>query len=443
MRRSRANEIPDLVKRLASRSPRRVDAARARLAIVGPRAVEELIGALEGDDNRVRARVMPLLALIQDPRGREPLIATLIDRRARIRGIAARSLARFPSIDVVAALERLLERERNAGVQVAAVRSLVEQCAAGLDDAIPPVLERLVDTGQPTPIRVAALALVRVLPAAQGQSIVSRLMADPDRRLRNRADALGWDSERGITDRELRRRIADLAADDYGKWYEAVNRLTDCGGAVVRPLLCAMREHAHDPEFCARTGMVLKSLGPRRCRALVEGLERIEEPLPLQVLVEVVGALGEKSLIYRLKGLIEKIVARGATSGDPSEFDPLQRVRAKAHLELARIGSRVAIRDLREAMQDPKRRIELELIDALAMTGKREEIPLLLRAYGREEPYLRRRIAGVVQSIMRRERIRRNDRMFSSLAEGQRRALGRILPRAPRPRRAAESRQPG
>ena len=86
MMRSRANEIAETVARLGSRSPKRVDAARTRLASVGEHAVEALIEALERDNNRIRDRVMPILSLIQDPRGREPLIAMLLDRSAKLRG---------------------------------------------------------------------------------------------------------------------------------------------------------------------------------------------------------------------------------------------------------------------------------------------------------------------------------------------------------------------
>ena len=95
MQRSRANEIPDLIHRLGSRSKRRVDASRARLSIIGGSAVEGLVEALEGDKNPIRARVMPLLAMIQDPRGRQALIAMLLDRNPRMRLIAVRCLARF------------------------------------------------------------------------------------------------------------------------------------------------------------------------------------------------------------------------------------------------------------------------------------------------------------------------------------------------------------
>ena len=84
MLRSRANEIPALVRQLGSRSPQRIDAARARLSIIGARAVDDLIEALEGTNNRVRSHAMPLLAMIQDPRGREPLLAMLLSRLNRI-----------------------------------------------------------------------------------------------------------------------------------------------------------------------------------------------------------------------------------------------------------------------------------------------------------------------------------------------------------------------
>ena len=97
--RPRATEVPELVRRLGSRQPRQVDRARARLSIIGPHSVVALVEALEGDNNRVRSHAMPLLALIQDPRGREALVAMLLDRDPRMREIAARCLARFSSLE--------------------------------------------------------------------------------------------------------------------------------------------------------------------------------------------------------------------------------------------------------------------------------------------------------------------------------------------------------
>jgi hypothetical protein len=118
----------------------------------------------------------------------------------------------------------------------------------------------------------------------------------------------------------------------------------------------------------------------------------------------------------------------------------MQRVRAKAHFELARIGSRVAIQDLQSILADTGRRIPLEAFAAVERIGKKDEIPLLLRAYTREDPFTRGRIAVVVRAILKRERIRRNSVALRSLPAELRRALESILARSARRTAARRSR---
>lgn len=423
---SRANEIRDLINQLGSRSRARVDAAGARLSIVGARAVEDLIEALEGDNNRIRARIMPLLALIKDPRAREPLIAMLLDRNYRMREIAARCLARFPSADAVAALTRTFGREKKESVRIAAVHSLVEQYAAGQEQALRLPLALLMEEDEPAAVRLAAFSLLGALPPSQRRGILARLERDDEGSIRQAAEEFdGGGVSRSARIPEL---LSDLAAADYPTWNSAVNRLDACGPAVIAPLLAEMHSRSYDPEYCSRAGMVLKALGPRRVRKLADHLGEVEEPIPLQVLVEVIGALGEKSLIYRLKDLIERVAGQEDGSADANGFDPMQRVRAKAHLELARIGSRVAIRDLREALVDDDRRVELEMLAAVNLVGKRDELPALLTAYTREDRFMRGKIGEVVRTIMKREKIRRNNRMFRTLSKAQSSALRAVLP---------------
>jgi HEAT repeat protein len=429
---SRANDIPQLVRGLGSRSRSRVDAARARLSIIGARAVDSLVEALEGDNNTVRLRAMQLLALIQDPRGRGPLIAMLLDRNARLRTIAARCLGRFPAAESVAALDRLLEHERGEPVRIAAVQSLVDQYAGGQEQAIRRVLDVLTDARQARRVRLAACALVPLLNPAERNSVTRRLAEDRDEKIQRKVAGLEADPvpERVRTLQQL---AVDLASEDYEVWNEAIHRLSASGAAAVAPLLAEMQSRSHDPEFCARAGMVLKSLGPRRGHALADALDELEEPIPLQVLVEVIGALGEKSMIYRLKELIERVWRQPCKTAEANGFDPMQRVRAKAHLELARIGSRVAIRDLRDALSDPEQRLDPDMLLAIELIGKRDELLILLRAHQREDRFMRERIAGAVRLIMRRERIRRDSRIFRALAPDLRRTLESILPP---PRRA-------
>lgn len=427
--RPRATEIPELVRRLGSRRPTEVDAARERLSVIGSRSVDSLVEALDEDNRRIRENAMPLLALIQDPRGREPLTAMLLDRDPRMREVAARSLARFPSRESISSLERLLAKERVHEVRVAAVHGLIELYEAGQESALRRVIALLLDRSEEPRLRIASLTLLRLLRPAVRRGLLRTLREDPDQAIARKAAEIEEDdeSQSASSRAAIERQLRALAAGDYSVWNEAVHRLVATGAAAVGPLVDQMCRRSHDPEYCARAGMVFKGLGPRRARGLAEFLDRVDDPLPLQVLVEVAGALGEKSLIYRLKDVIERVRPSGGG------FDPMQRVRAKAHLELARIGSRVAIQDLREMLSDARRSVDLEILASLTLIGKKDEILDLLRAYQREDRFMRERIARVVRAIMKRERIRRNSAMFHALGADLHRTLETILP-TPAPR---------
>jgi HEAT repeat protein len=381
---------------------------------------------------------MPLLALIRDSRGREPLMAMLLDRDARLREVAARCLARFPSSQTVVGLERLFARERVVEVRVAAIHALVELYSGGQERAVRQVVEILFDVDEDARLRSAALALLPVLRPSERRTVLRQLAQDPSRDVARRSSELARGAVPAPDSAAVRALVRDVASDDYAVWSEAVQRLSTSGTAMVDPLVAAMQRRAHDPEYCARAGMVLKGLGTRHRGSLAHALDQVSEPLPLQVLVESAGAIGEKSLIYRLKNLIDRIAAR-PTAADSNGFEPMQRVRAKAHLELARVGSRLAIQDLREGLADHGRRLEPEMLSAVQLIGKKDEIPDLLRAYVREDRFMRERVVEAVRAIMKRERIRRNNRMFQALTARQRAALETILP-PPRARRRTRRR---
>jgi HEAT repeat protein len=430
--RPRATEVPELVRRLGSRHPKQVDRARARLSIIGTHSVHALIDALEGDNNRVRAHAMPLLALIQDPRGREPLVAMLLDRDPRMREIAARCLARFPSPDAVAGLERLLKREKAREVRIAAVHGLLELYEAGQDGALRRLLELLLEAREEVKVRTAAMALLPLLKPSARRGLLRQLRSDDAEEIARRAAEVTEDEETPPPrDRLKLDAIAkDLAATDYAVWNDALHRLASAGATASESIIAEMCRRANDPEYCTRAGMALKTLGSRRVRGLAEALDEVDEPLPLQVLVEVAGAVGEKPLIYRLKSVIDRVTPR--TDGASTRFDTMQRVRAKAHHELARIGSRVAIADLQSILSDPERRLPLEAIAAVELIGKRDEIPLLLRAYMREDSFMRGRLACVVRTILKRERIRRNSIALRALPAELKRLLDGIVIRKTR-----------
>jgi len=427
-----------LIRRLGNRKQVLVDSAKARLSVIGARAIEALIEALEGDNDRIRGHAMQLLALIRDPRGRTPLAAMLLDNDPGMRVTAAQCVARFPCRESVVALENVLRRDQQTDVRISAVHGLLEMYDAGREEALRQVLALLFDEKQDPALRIAAFALLPRVKGKERRCVLKRLQEDPSAKVSAHAARECEDASDDSAPR-IQDLVLDLASREYDLWDDAVRGLTSHGASAIDPLVEEMCRRSNDPEFCTRAGMVLKGLGPRRCRTLADTLERVDNPLPLLVLVEVIGSLGVRSLIYRFKDLIERISSDQAHRPGNNHFESMQRVLAKAHLELAKIGSRVAIQELRQVLGDPARRLDLEILAAVELIGKKDEIPDLLRAFRREDGFMSARISSVVCSIMRRERIRRNSVALRGLSKEQRASLETIL-NQPRPRRRTTGR---
>jgi HEAT repeat protein len=430
---AKTSDVHELIRRLGSSNRKTVEGAMGRLAMIGRRAVDGLIDSLDGAPS-VSLRAMELLSLIQDARAREPLAAMLLDADARKCGAAALALGRFPHPRTVAALGRTLERDRSERGSVSAIQALVSLYVAGQDAAVAPVLETLADSTRPKRVRLAALDLLPLLSAAERRDILERLANDPHPELSLQARAI-CDANSGRGSRATRDWIARLGSRNYSEWNEAVRRLGAAHDGALEGLLKEMQTRAHDPVLCTRAGMALKAMGPRRAGAISRALERFDDPLPLLVLIDVLAALGDRPSIYGMKSLIERLDARRR---EADGFDLLAGVAARAHLELARLGSRVAADRLLAALSDPTGQVEVELLSAAELIGSREEIGPLLDAWWHEEEAGRRRIGQVVRAILKREKIRRNDRAFKAMSAQRQQALRSLLPAAPRrPGRAA------
>ncbi len=188
----------------------------------------------------------------------------------------------------------------------------------------------MLDASEESSVRLAAFALLPALKSAARRSLLNKLKQDDQTEIRDRAELVANGGARELGEAvDIRELLDDLACEDYACWNTAVHRIGARGADAVHPLIAEMQSRAHDPEYCTRAGMALKALGRRRCRAIGDALDEVQEPLPLQVMVDVIGSLGEKHLIYRLKELIQRI-AEPVEGVHVNGFDPLQRVRARA-----------------------------------------------------------------------------------------------------------------
>lgn len=427
--RSPSLPVRELIRNLTSSDRTKVQTARARLTILGGRCVEALIDTLEGGNDRLKLQAMPLLALIRDSRAREPLIALLMDRDAKIREGAARALARFPSRETIVRLEKVVKEEPRVEVRVAAVESLVTIFDEGSEEALRELLSVLFDPEESRKVRLTAFSILPLISARERRAVLKKLRNDTDREVA--AKARSFDEEPGRDDSgdegAVPRLASELASPSYQRWNDALHRLIGLGSRILPGLIEQMRARHDDPEFTSRAAMVLKGLGPRRLRPVVDYLQTVVEPLPLEVLVEIVASMGDKPQIYRLSDLIASLDARSGSRNGSAGPDPYARVRGKAHLALARIGSRVAIGDLKKTLLDPHRRLDVDLLTAVAKIGTHHELPGLLVAYRREDPWMQAQIREVFWQIMRREKIRPRGASFESVSRQDREALAEIL----------------
>jgi len=314
IKRSSQAEVTRLLDDLAGEDGVRREAAAARLAVLGPRAVDRLTGALAqpaGDD--LRLAVLSVMERIDDPR-------------------------------IPAAVRPLLGEPRPelAVAAVAAMRPhLVSPTQAAANEALDALAAVVVDVDRPDAVRAAALDALHDLPLDIVEPLEVRLRDDPSPRLRRLAGARG----------EADARPDRLPLEEF-----AEGRLPA------------------DPDAVRA--------------AIVAG--------------------GSEAPLTHLHRLVVAIRARESALADPGERAGWTVARAAAHQALAARGSRVALYDLREALESGLDPLPLGMLVALGLVGDASCLEPLAAAAGRTAgDWQRDHLLDAARRIVQRERLTR------------------------------------
>jgi HEAT repeat protein len=421
---------------LASEDQAQANEAKEALIAAGDDALEALIEALDDEDEVLRIRALSLLALLGSPRTAAAVAAQLHDPSPRVRQRAAAALARIPSSRSVPALRKLLERDRNARVRTVAVRSLIRLVQTGRDEALSVLMHVMSDPEEISQVRGTALGVMPWVlvsdehdTARPARAMLERLARDPDASLAARArKMIDSPPQPRLEPWVVARLLEDLGSRRLGVWQRAVTILGRGGAQIVEPLLETMFQRREDEAYARRGALVLKGLSARQLVRAAPYFERLDAPVPLRALIDVAGETGARPLLLAVAHLIE--TAAHASNGE-IQGRALDEVRQRAHLSLARAGSRLAIGDLRRLLDGGTSSLTPPAIEAAALVGARSELIPLFHAYRRSRGVKRLAIRDAVWQICRRERIRRNDRCLAKLEEADRRAAREILGAAP------------
>lgn len=319
---SAATEIRQLIAALGDSDEVRREAAIARLAVIGPRAVDGLRRAYASSSDR-DTKIAVLRALESAGDGRT----------------------------VAVAREAIVEGGDVAIAAAAALRGLLDSPHGPTGtDALDVLVATVLDPAVERRVRLAAFDALQGIPEGARARVAEALQADPDPGLKAR----GLDVSR------------DAAAAD-AVWQDALEGTLPDTPAILR---------------------------------------------------EVVQTRAAAAALSALQKMIDAVRARegAVTSVKRTEW---QAVRGALHQALALRGSRVAVYDLRESLQDARGHLPTSFLAALHAVGDESCLEPLAAAYVRTaagDARWKTQLAAAFRAIARREKVTRRHTVVKRIA---------------------------
>jgi len=124
-----------------------------------------------------------------------------------------------------------------------------------------------------------------------------------------------------------------------------------------------------------------------------------------EVMRRLLSAAGADVPLPGLHRIIERLREREASLTDTARAE-WTRARGSAHVALAKRSSRLALYDMREALEAAKRPLPVEFLAALSMNGDASCLEAIAAAHGQAvDAWWRRHLADTFRAIVSRERL--------------------------------------
>jgi HEAT repeat protein len=391
---SRSGRIQDLLGRLASGSPAERDSAVAGLTLLGSRVIEPLRAILPTAKPAARLAALEVLDRIDDRAALAPLLDLVRDEDEAVALRAMEAVGGRPDPRASNVLARVLAGPSTRSRRRGAALALARLQAAGLVEALDPLVDRVVDEGEEEPLRLAVLEALATLDPPLAPSTL----------------------------RPLLRRLAGSSAHALAARSAALSRRISAGarGPAVPLLegLLSPHETAADTDRLARA---LSRPGAVPLESLHEAMEAAGGAPAISALASALATVGTPASIPSLHGALARLGPVRARTARPADASSL-RARVAVHRALCALGSRVALYDLREAIEARPARAIADLLDVAARIGDATLVPSLARVAS-EDPALRALCGEAFAAIARREKLRRTSAALKAVRAGHRAAL--------------------
>jgi hypothetical protein len=277
---SAAGEIRQLISALSGDDEVRREAAIARLAVIGFRAVDRLIAAYESGDRETRIAVLRALELVSN---------------ARLVPLARKALSEGGDLAVAAA---------------AALRGLLDSTDGPTGaDALDVLVAVALDPAAERRVRLAAVEALQDMPAGVRNRVAAALQSDPDPALKARANDVPRDA--AAADAVWQDALEGHLPDSPGVLRDAAQTRAQAAAlSAIQKLIDAVRARealargdARRAEWQAVRGALHQSLALRGSRVAVydlrETLASAREPVPVSFLAAL-HVVGDRSCLEPL-----------------------------------------------------------------------------------------------------------------------------------------------
>lgn len=259
--------------------------------------------------------------------------------------------------------------------------------------------------------RTAALRTLEAIGDSHGRSAVLRAIDDSDPLVASTAVAAARVYLRGPHGAEALDQLTRAALDrsrDAAVRAAAVRAVSTLQTSTIAPFLKALQD---DPDAAVRKLAQSAASGVSADRpepaTTLEAAAAGHLPDDPDMLRLAIASAGARTALADLLRVIEAVRDREAqeTSGRREKW---LAVRAAAHLVLANRGSRIALYDLREALEPADARQPVEFLAALSAIGDASCLDAIAAAHARaRDGWWREHLAGAFRAIVAREGLTR------------------------------------
>jgi len=284
--------------------------------------------------------------------------------------------------------------------------------------AVTPLLALAGDDAAPVAARIAALEALQAMKDRRAATLAMALSGEADDALAAAAlGVLGPIAHGG--DARAAKALEHLAALALNPDAAAVRRLAALDAldglpeALMAPIWKALGSDP-DPRIAARVTRTLAGVLPQ-----LDDLVGRALPDDPDVVSAVVREDGEKASVKVLRTLIEQIRAEEKRAA-PAVRDRWMAVRGQLHQSLSARGSRLALYDLKETLEDASDPLPLGFLAAIAAVGDVSCLEPLAAAWvaaGAENRWWRDHLSEAFRAIVKREDVRRRHPSMKRILE--------------------------